>query len=70
MHRRVLASKLTGERLVAAFLCGCVLFNYPLLSLFDRGAELFGIPLLYAYVFAAWAGLILAIAWVIERRIE
>lgn len=66
MHRRIL----TGERLVAVFLCGCVLFNYPLLSLFDRGADLFGIPLLYAYVFAAWAGLIVAMAWVTERRIE
>ena len=66
MHRRIL----TGERLVAVFLIGCVLFNYPVLSLFDRGAELFGIPLLYAYVFAAWAGLIAVMAWFIERRVE
>lgn len=66
MHRRIL----TGQRLVAVFLGGSVLFNYPLLSLFDRGASLFGIPLLYAYVFAAWAGLIAAMAWIIERRIE
>ncbi|MFZ2852718.1 MAG: hypothetical protein WAZ34_01240 [Rhodocyclaceae bacterium] len=66
MHRRIL----TGERLVAVFLCGCVLFNYPLLSLFDRGADLFGIPLLYAYVFAAWAGLIGAMAWITEQRSE
>ena len=70
MHRRVLAGKLTGERLVAAFLCGCVLFNYPVLSLFDRDAHLFGIPLLYTYVFVAWGGLIAVMAWVIERRIE
>ena len=66
MHRRIL----TGERLVAVFLCGCVLFNYPLLSLFDRGVAFFGIPVLFAYVFAAWAGLIAVMAWVIERRIE
>jgi len=64
MHRRIL----TGERLVATFLCGCVLFNYPLLSLFDRSAALLGVPLLYAYVFTAWAGLIALMAWVIERR--
>jgi hypothetical protein len=61
-------SRLTGSRLVAVFLLGCVLFNDPLLSLFDRAADLFGVPLLYAYVFAAWAGLIALMAMVIERR--
>ncbi len=64
MNRRLL----TGERLVAVFLAGFVLFNYPLLSLFDRGVAVFGIPLLYAYVFVAWAGLIALMAWIIERR--
>ncbi len=66
MHRGIL----TGERLVAVFLGGCILFNYPLLSLFDRAADVFGIPLLYAYVFAAWAGVIAVMALVIERRFE
>lgn len=64
MHRRIL----TGERLVATFMAGCVLFNYPVLSLFDRDAAVFGIPLLYVYIFAAWGGLIAVMAWVIERR--
>lgn len=64
MHRRILA----GERLVAAFLCGCVLFNYPLLSLFDSRSSLSGIPQLYAYVFVAWAGLIAMMAWIIEGQ--
>ena len=45
-------------------------FNYPVLSLFDRGADLFGIPLIYAYIFAAWAGLIAIMALFIERPIE
>ena len=35
MHRRILA----GDRLIAAFLVGCVLFNYPLLSVFDRNTD-------------------------------
>ena len=62
MQRRIL----TGERLAAVFLCGCVLFNYPLLSLFDRSVD--GIPLIFVYVFSAWAGLIAVMAWVSERR--
>jgi hypothetical protein len=64
MHR----ARVTAQRLFAVFLLGCVLFNYPLLALFNRSAELFGIPLLYAYVFVAWALLIGLMAWVIERR--
>ena len=70
MHRKVLAGKLTGERLVAAFLAGCVLFNYPVLSLFDRPADLFGIPVIYAYLFLAWAGLIAVMAWFIELHTD
>lgn len=61
-------SRPTGSRLVAVFLLGCVLLNYPLLFLFDRAADLFGVPLLYVYVFTAWAGLIALMAMVIERR--
>jgi hypothetical protein len=60
--------RLTGQRLFAVFLLGCVMFNYPLLFLFDRNAGLFGIPLLYAYVFFAWLCLIGLMAWIIERR--
>ena len=63
-------SMLTGQRLVAVFLAGCLLLNYPVLSLFDRPLELFDVPLLFVYIFAAWAGLIGLMAWIIERRSE
>ena len=61
-------STLTGQRLVAVFLVGCILFNYPVLSLFDRVATLFDLPLVFAYLFGAWGGLILLMALVVERR--
>ncbi len=60
-------SRLTGSRLIAIFLLGCVLLDYPLLPLFGGGTVIFGMPLLYAYVFAVWAGLIVLMAIVIER---
>ena len=56
------------QRLVAVFLLGTVLFNYPVLSLFNRAASAFGIPLLYVYIFLAWAGLIALVAWIAEHR--
>ena len=56
-----------GERLVGVFLLGCLLFNFPLLALFNVRATLFGIPMLYAYLFAAWALLIVLVAVIMER---
>ena len=59
---------LKGQRLVALFLLGWLLFNYPLLSLFASDSRLWGIPLVYVYLFVAWAALIGAMALIIERR--
>jgi hypothetical protein len=56
------------QRLIAAFILGAVLFNYPILSLFNKTGSLFGIPLLYVYIFAAWAGVIGLVAWIVGRR--
>lgn len=57
-----------GQRLAALFFLGCLLFNYPLLSLFAGHGEIFGVPLLYAYVFAVWALLIGLMALTVEKR--
>ncbi len=58
----------TGQRLVAAFLLGLLLFNFPLLAVFNRASDVLGIPLLYAYLFAAWAILIGLLALIVEGR--
>ena len=57
-----------GQRLIGLCLLGFVLFNYPILALFNLPASVFGIPVLYAWIFFAWAVLIAAMAWVVERR--
>lgn len=57
-----------GQRLIALFIFGCLLFNYPVLSLFNVAAETFGVPLLYAYIFAAWALLVALMAFAVESR--
>jgi len=59
-----------SERLVALCLLGALLFNYPLLALFNRAVLVAGIPLIYAYIFAAWALLIALIAIVARRGIR
>ena len=56
-----------GQRLAALCMLGCVLFNYPILAIFNIPAAVFGIPVLYAYMFAAWALLIALMALAVER---
>ena len=61
-----------GERLIAIFCLGLVLFSPLVIDVFDRGPQVrvFGTPLLYFYLFAAWAVMIGLLAWVLERRSE
>ena len=61
-------SAIHGQRLIAVFLLGCLLFNYPLLYLFNVDYRLYGIPVLYLYVFAAW-GLLIALTAAVVGRI-
>jgi hypothetical protein len=58
---------LVSQRLVSVFLLGWLLFTFPLLSLFNGGDTVFGIPVLYGYLFAAWMLLIALMALAVER---
>jgi hypothetical protein len=55
-----------GQRFVALCMLGLLLFNYPILALFNVSGVLFGVPVLYAYIFIAWAVLIALMAFVAE----
>ena len=63
----MMRKRLAGQRLVAVFIAGLLLLDHPLLSLFDRPLWPAGIPLLHLYLFVVWAGLVIAIAWIVER---
>jgi hypothetical protein len=57
-----------GKRLIAVFLLGLVLLNFPLLAAVEAGQRLFGLPPLVLYLFGAWVGLIVLLALLAERR--
>jgi hypothetical protein len=61
MHER-----LRTPRLAAAAALGFLLFNYPLLSLFDSRARVLGVPLMWAYLFTVWALLIILVALIVR----
>jgi hypothetical protein len=60
---------LLNQHLVPIFLLGCLLFTFPLLAIFNSSrTTIFGIPLLYAFLFGAWALLIALMALAVERK--
>jgi hypothetical protein len=59
-------SGLRSQRLLALFALGWLLLNFPLLTLWDRDIRIAGLPLLPLALFAGWAALIAATAWVTE----
>ena len=56
-----------SQKFVALCMLGLVLFNYPILALFNVPGTLLGVPVLYAYLFIAWAVLIALMAFVANR---
>jgi hypothetical protein len=57
-----------ARRLFAACMLGILLFNYPLLALFNVTATAFGFPVLYLYIFGAWGLLIACMAYAVETE--
>ena len=58
------ASVSKSQRFIALCMLGLLLFNYPILALFNVTGTVFGVPLLYAYIFIAWGALIAMMAYV------
>ncbi len=57
----------SAQVLVALWGAGLVLFNFPMLIVFDRDVTVLGLPLLPVALFGNWALLIGALAWALER---
>ena len=53
-----------NARMVAVAALAVLLLNYPVLALFDVDANVVGVPVLWAYLFTAWAVVIAVVAWV------
>ncbi len=59
--------RLLAQKLLALFVAGALLFNFPLLRLWLGGGLLFGLPRLPVALFIAWLVLIALLAWWMER---
>ncbi|MDJ0757557.1 MAG: hypothetical protein QNJ45_28745 [Ardenticatenaceae bacterium] len=57
-----------NERLLAIFMIGFALFNFPLIAVFNRpDLRWFGIPALYVYLFFVWLLLIAGVYFFVNR---
>jgi hypothetical protein len=55
-----------SQRFVALCALGLLLFNYPILALFNVSGTVLGVPLLYAYIFIVWTVMIALMAILAE----
>ena len=55
-----------NPRLVATAGLALLLFSYPFLAVFDLDVRVLGVPLLWAYLFTAWALVVALMAWLVR----
>lgn len=55
------------QRLLALFVAGWLLLNFPLLALWDRDATVLGLPLFPVALFTLWCGLIVWLGLIAEH---
>jgi hypothetical protein len=60
------SDSLRGARMVALAALAVLLFDYPILALFDVDVRVLGMPLLWVYLFTVWGAVIGAVAWVVK----
>jgi hypothetical protein len=58
---------LLRQRLLLLFLAGMLLLFSPLVLQFETLGRWLGVPALFVYLFATWAGLIAVAAWIALR---
>lgn len=56
----------SAARLGAVAVLAFVLFNFPFLAMADKPLRVLGVPLLWAYLLAAWALVIALVAWLVR----
>jgi|PlaIllAssembly_1097288.scaffolds.fasta_scaffold371992_2 hypothetical protein len=56
------------ERVISLLIAGIAFLNFPILSVFSKIELVFGIPVLYFYLFLVWGLIIGAMALILHDR--
>ena len=57
-----------SAKLIILFVAAVVMLNFPLLGIFDRRQLQYGLPMMYCYLFAVWALLVLLVGLAVQNR--
>ncbi|MFD1186670.1 hypothetical protein ACFQ2O_10680 [Pontibacter rugosus] len=60
--------RVKGRRLFFISILFLVLLNFPVLSIFNKGGVVAGVPVLYVYMMLVWLACIMAIGLFVERK--
>lgn len=58
--------RLRNARLLAVAALALLLFNFPFLELFGVPMLVAGVPVLWAYLFAVWALVLVLVGWILR----
>ncbi len=56
------------SKIISTALLVFILLNFPILGLFGKPYFLFGIPLVYLYIFVVWIGLIIFLSYMMQDK--
>lgn len=56
------------QKIIGIFLLFTFLMNFPFVGAVAKTGFVFGIPMLYAYIFGVWLLLIAVLVWTIEKK--
>ncbi|RDV14603.1 hypothetical protein DXT99_13090 [Pontibacter diazotrophicus] len=59
--------KVKGRRLFFISVLFLALLSFPVLSIFNKGGMVAGVPVLYLYIMLVWLGCIVAVGLFVER---
>lgn len=57
-----------SAKLIILFVAAVAMLNFPLLGIFDRRQLQYGLPMMYCYLFAVWALLVLLVGLAVQNR--
>ncbi|MDX5420659.1 MAG: hypothetical protein LPK14_00275 [Hymenobacteraceae bacterium] len=60
--------RVKGRRLFFISILFLVLLNFPLVSIFNKGGMVAGVPVLYLYIMVTWLLCIGAIGFFVDRK--